>query len=98
MLQSIWKWHALESLPYVSAIYNYSNFQSLFSFDGENYALVEDSKYSHDQTLGLGNYGGKALTTGCRDRGCTSRVATELLDMTTMKWSDGLDYPFASSS
>ena len=77
---------------------NYSSFKSIFSFDGENYAQVEDSKYSHDQTFGLGNYRGKAFTTGCyyiQARGCTSKVATEFLDMTTLKWSDGPDYPFA---
>ena len=94
MLQSSWKW--LESLPYVSAKYYYSIFKSIFSFDGENYVKVEDSKYSHDHTFGLGNYGDKAFTTGCFQAGCTSKVATELLDMTTMKWSDGPDYPFAS--
>ena len=77
---------------------NYSSFKSIFSFDGENYVQVEDSKYSHDRTYGLGNYRGKAFTTGCRYYGCTSKVATELLDMTTMKWSDGPDYPFAPST
>ena len=77
---------------------NYSRFKSISSFDGENYVQVENSKDSHDQTLGLGNYKGKAFVTGCFHYGCTSKVATELLDMTTMKWSDGPDYPFASSS
>jgi len=73
-------------------------FKPIFSFDGENYVQVEDSKYSHDRTFGLGNYRGKAFTTGCHSRGCTSKVETELLDMTTMKWSDGPHYPFAPSS
>ena len=82
-------------MPHVSAIYNHSSFQSISSFDGENYVQVEDSKYSHDRTYGLGNYRGKAFTTGCADWGCADKVATELLDMTTMKWSDGPDYPFA---
>ena len=68
----------------------------IFSFDGENYVQVEDSKYSHAYTLGLGNYRGKAFTTGCHYWDCSRPVATELLDMTTMKWSDGPDYPFAS--
>ena len=72
-------------------------FQPIFSFDGENYVQVEDSKYSHAYTHGLGNYRGKAFTTGCYWNGCTSKVETELLDMTTMKWSDGPDYPFAPS-
>ena len=77
---------------------NNSSFKSISSFDGENYVQVEDSKYSHTYTIGLGNYRGKALTTGCYSQGCTRRVETELLDMTTMKWSDGPDYPFAPSS
>ena len=74
---------------------NYSSFKSISSFDGENYVEVEVSKYSHDRTFGLGNYRGKAFTTGCHTW-CSSKVATELLDMTTMKWSDGPDYPFSS--
>ena len=75
----------------------YSSLKYVFSFDGDNYETVEDSKYNHEQTYGLGIYHGKAFTTGCAVNGCTSYVATELLDMTTMKWSDGPDYPFAPS-
>ena len=77
---------------------NNSSFKSISSFDGENYVEVEVSKYSHDRTFGLGNYRGKAFTTGCYGQTCTRMVETELLDMTTMKWSDGPDYPFAPSS
>ena len=77
---------------------NNSSFKSISSFDGENYVEVEVSKYSHDRTFGLGNYRGKAFTTGCNWEGCTSKVATEILDMTTMKWSDGPNYPFAPST
>ena len=76
---------------------NVSSCENCFSFDGENYVRVEETKYSHRGTLGLGNYRGKAFTTGCSSS-CTSQVATELLDMTTMKWSDGPYYPFAPSS
>ena len=50
--------------------------------------------------MGLGRYHDKAFTTGCygaSSKECASYVATELLDMTTMKWSDGPNYPFASS-
>ena len=44
-------------------------------------------------TLGLANYKGKALTTGCNSfYGCSFK--TELLDMETLTWSDGRDYPF----
>ena len=65
----------------------------LFSYDGEVYDSVELSKWSHLWTLGLANYKGKALTTGCNSFGECS-FKTELLDMTTQKWSDGPDYPF----
>ena len=80
-------------MPHVRAQYNYSNFVSISSFDGENYVRVEDSKYFHFETLGLGNYRGKAFTTGCHSTICTSHVATEILDMVTMKWSNGPNYP-----
>ena len=57
---------------------------------------VENSKFSHRYTYGLGNYRGKAFTTGCDGPFyCTSKVATEMLDMTTLTWTDGPDYPFA---
>jgi len=43
----------------------------------------------------MANYMGKALTTGCEpSSGCG--VKTELMDMATLQWSDGPDYPFAS--
>ena len=52
-----------------------------FSFDGEVYrAVEEESKYSHNWTLGLANYRGQALTTGCNSfKDCSFK--TELLDM-----------------
>ena len=43
----------------------------------------------------MGNYVGKALTTGCQD-GSNCAVKTELMDLTTLEWTDGPDYPFAS--
>ena len=67
-----------------------------FSFDGGKYDSVESSKYSHQNTHGLGNYKGKALTTGCYKSNADCSFATEILDMNTMKWSDGPDYPFGS--
>lgn len=53
----------------------------LLSFDGEVYkAVKEESKYSHNWTLGLANYRGQALTTGCNHfEDCSFK--TELLDM-----------------
>ena len=65
------------------------------SFDGQNYVTVQDSKFSHEYTFGLGNYRSKAFTTGCDGSSCSSKVATEILDMTTLTWTNGPDYPFA---
>ena len=46
--------------------------------------------------MGLGNYKGKALTTGCSDSNDPEcDVKTEILDMTTMTWFDADDYPYA---
>ena len=64
-------------------------------FDGENYQKVVDSKYSHRSTWAIANYRGDALTTGCKSPDdCNTK--TEILDMTTMTWSDANDYPFTS--
>ena len=75
-------------------LFSFSNFQYIFSFNGENYATVENSKFSHRYTIGLGNYRGKAFTTGCADSS-SCNVATEMLDMTILTWTDGPDYSFA---
>ena len=64
-----------------------------FSFDGEVYESVMLSKYSHIWTRGLANYRGKALTTGCNGYGACS-FKTEFLDMRTLRWSEGPDFPF----
>ena len=63
------------------------------SFNGEEYDSIVLSKYSHIWTLGLANYRGKALTSGCNSFG-DCKFKTELLDMNTLRWSDGPDYPF----
>ena len=66
-----------------------------FSFDGESYQSAGSSEYSHGNTLGMANYHGKAFTTGCGDSStCGSK--TELMDMNTLSWSAGPDYPFSS--
>ena len=44
----------------------------------------------------MANYNGMALTTGCNDDWNVCGVKTELMDMTTLKWTDGPDYPFTS--
>ena len=64
------------------------------SFDGESYQSAGSSEYSHADTYGMANYLGKALTTGCWSGSCA--LKTELMDMTTLTWSSGPDYPFAS--
>ena len=67
----------------------------MLRFDGEFTQPAGSSKYSHKRTLGMGNYMGQALTTGCYDNS-NCGVKTELMDMTTLTWSDGPDYPFHS--
>ena len=37
---------------------------------------------------------GKALTTGCVGSECP--LKTEVMDMASMRWTDGPDYPFTS--
>ena len=67
----------------------------VFRFDGENSQPAGSSKYSHLWTEGMGNFMGQALTTGCYT-GSDCAVKTELMDMSTLTWSDGPDYPFHS--
>ena len=67
----------------------------MFRFDGEYFATVGSSKFSHRYTLGLGNYQGKALTTGCNDAS-SCYAKTELMNMETLEWSTGPDYALAS--
>ena len=67
----------------------------MFRFDGENFEAAESSKFSHRRTLGMGNYKRRALTTGCNES-FSSYVKTELMDMESLEWSTGPDYPFAS--
>ena len=66
----------------------------ILSFDGENFISAGSSKHSHYNTRGLANYKGKALTTGCGGGSPSCEVKTELMNMTTLQWSDGPDYPF----
>merc|ERR1711990_1431079 len=55
----------IEPTPRILLCFTYLNTskgtKTCHSFDGENYVQVEDSKYSHDRTYGLGNYLGKAF-------------------------------------
>ena len=61
------------------------------SFDGQSYQSAGSSEYSHRSTYGMANYRGKALTTGCWTGSCA--VKTELMDMNTLTWSAGPNYP-----
>ena len=70
-------------------------FNLFLSFDGSSYQSAGSSVYSHQYTYGMANYLGKALTTGCAYRGYCA-VKTELMDMETLTWSAGPDYPFTS--
>ena len=65
----------------------------VFSFDGYMYIPTEKSRYSHHWTLGLANYKGMALTTGCNSFGDCS-FKTEFFHMTTLTWFDGPDFPY----
>ena len=64
------------------------------SFDGQSYQSAGSSEYSHLLTYGMANYRGTALTTGCFTGHC--HVKTEFMDMETLSWSAGPDYPFTS--
>ena len=67
----------------------------MLRFDGEFFQTVGSSKFSHQHTYGMGNYKNKALTVGCEDRySCGDK--TELMDMETLEWTNGTDYPFST--
>ena len=70
-----------------------SKLTQYLSFDGEKFGTAGSTKVSHKETLGLANYKGRALTTGCSTAGSCG-VRTESMDMTTLKWSDEADYPY----
>ena len=67
----------------------------MLRFDGKLFQTVGSSKFSHQHTYGMGKYKNKALTTGC-DYNSSCFVKTELMNMETLEWSDGPDFPFAS--
>ena len=85
-------------MPHVSIFIKFNLFNLIVNlrFDGEFYHSAGSSTYSHKNTMGMANYLGKALTTGCSDD-TTCYVKTELMDMNTLTWSSGPDYPFTSS-
>ena len=76
-----------KSLPYCSLKLNF------FSFDDDNFQSTENSKFSHHRAP-LANYRGKALVTGCSISNNECGFKTEIMDMTTLTWSNGPDYPY----
>ena len=84
-------------MPHVSIISCLTiSFILFIRFDGEFYHSAGSSTYSHRETIGMANYLGKALTTGCYNEP-ECYVKTELMDMSTLSWSSGPDFPFTSS-
>ena len=80
-------------MSHVSSNLSSNTRKSVFSFDGTSFEDVRPSKVSHQDTLGLANYLGNALTTGCYTGGpCAGR--TEIFDLKTQRWTDEQDYPY----
>ena len=64
-----------------------------FRYDGENFDAVNArSTFSHGGEQ-LGIYRGKAFVTSCGYYSSSCNRKTELLDMTTLTWSNGADFP-----
>ena len=72
----------------------YEIIQLEISFDGEHFGSAGSSKYSHRLVYGMANYQGKALTTGCNDPPDPCMDKTELMNMNTLEWADGPNYPY----
>ena len=82
-------------MPHVS-FHKSLNSPIFFSFDGDVYHSAGTSSFSHYASDAMPNYKGNALITGCASPS-NCNVKTELMDMDTLEWSDGPDYPFTSS-
>lgn len=81
-------------MPYVSLILIMSNASTvMFRFDGEYFHTAGSSKFQHGSTFGMANYKNKALATG-GNYAASYNAKTELMDMETLEWSSGPDYPF----
>ena len=70
-------------------------FNTVFSFDGENFEIAASTKCYHANTYGLANYRGLALSTGS-SKGSDCSIRTELYDFESNKWNDAPNYPFES--
>ena len=93
---AVFSYSKYQSMLFVSCLFRSLKKYIFSSFDGENYQSIESSKYRHAYTLGLANYKGKALITGCGYYNADCSFKTELFDLNTMKWFDGPDFPFGS--
>ena len=93
---SLLRLYQYSGMPHVS-LFQFFNIKLKynFSFDGEFFHSAGSSKYSHRNTYGMANYKGKALTSGCGENSDCS-VKTELMNMDTLTWNDGPDFPFTS--
>ena len=64
-------------------------------FDGENFETAASSKCEHEETYGLANYRGLALTAGSfSNPDCYNKAET--YNFLTNRWSDAPNYPFSS--
>ena len=70
-------------------------FRTFLRFDGQDFETVGSSQFSHRETFGLGNYRNYGLTTGCYPASAC-QVKTELMNMETLQWMSGPDFPFSS--
>ena len=66
----------------------------MIRFDGQYFGTAGSSKFSHRYTFGMMNYMNEAVTSGCDNSSCGAK--TEIMNMETLEWSNGPDFPFAS--
>lgn len=75
---------------------------NIFSFDGEDFELVEENSNHRHRSAGLGNYQGNAFTTGCDPdylfndefyEDCGKK--SEILNLSSLTWSTAPEFPYA---
>ena len=47
-------------------------------------------------TFGMANFKENALTTGCYSADSKCTLTTEIMDLTSLEWSYGPEYPFST--
>ena len=87
-----------EDTPKVLLCFDEIESKRCHTFDGQYFEATESSLFSHRRTTGLGNYHGKAFTTGCEmyEEYEECGPKTEMMNMSTLRWESGPDYPFGS--